>query len=256
MVPQKIHYCWLSDDPLPSDIRECIDSWQEVMPDYELIRWDMRRFDVDSVPFVREAVSVKKWAFAADYIRLFAVHTEGGIYLDSDVMVKKRFDEFLHYDFFTSVEYHRNIVEQENAQQYLNADGSRRDPQLSVPGIGIQAAIFGGVAGNALLSECMDHYRDRHFILPDGTYDNSVIAPGIYAAAAERFGFRYKDEAQPLEGNMMVFPSDVFAGHPDQETPRSVAVHRGVGSWRDARPTSLLRRFRRIPGKLRRSAAG
>ena len=256
MIPRKIHYCWLSDDPLPTDIQQCMDSWQKVMPDYELIRWDRSRFDVDSVPFVREAVSVKKWAFAADYIRLHAVLSEGGIYLDSDVMVKKRFDDFLEYDFFTSVEYHRNIVEQEGAQRYLNADGTRRDQQLGVPGIGIQAAIFGGVAGNTLLQDCLDHYRDRHFILPEGGYDTTIIAPGVYAAAAEKFGFRYRDGLQPLEGNMMVFPSDVFAGHPDQETPRSVAVHRGVGSWRDARPNSLVRRIRRIPAKLRRSASG
>jgi hypothetical protein len=253
MVPQKIHYCWLSDDPLPPDIRECIDSWQQIMPDYELVRWDMSRFDVDSIPFVREAVSVKKWAFAADYIRLFAVHSEGGIYLDSDVMVRKRFDEFLGYDFFTSVEYHRNIAERENAQHYLNLDGTRRDQRRAVPGIGIQAAIFGGIAGNGFLKDCLEHYRDRHFVLPDGGYDNSVIAPSVYAAAAEKYGFTYTDELQPLDGNMMVFPSEVFAGHPDQETERSVAVHRGVGSWKDARPKSLLHRVRRIPGRLRRS---
>lgn len=29
----------------------------------------------------------KKYAFAADYIRLYALATEGGIYLDSDVEV-------------------------------------------------------------------------------------------------------------------------------------------------------------------------
>ncbi|MEO6532845.1 MAG: glycosyltransferase, partial [Pseudolysinimonas sp.] len=117
MIPKKIHYCWLSGDPKPPEIQECIDSWQKVMPDYELICWDMDRFDVDSVPFVREAVSVRKWAFAADYIRLFAVQSEGGIYLDSDVLVKQRFDDYLAYDFFSSVEYHGNVVEQQNALQ-------------------------------------------------------------------------------------------------------------------------------------------
>ncbi|MBI5160428.1 MAG: polysaccharide biosynthesis protein [Micrococcales bacterium] len=256
MIPHKIHYCWLSEDPLPPDIQKCLDTWQEVLPDYEVIRWDTRRFDVHSVPFVREAVSVRKWAFAADYIRAFAVHEEGGIYLDSDVVVRKRFDDFLGYDFFTSVEYHRNIVEREDLTLHLHDDGTRRDRQVSVPGIGIQAAIFGARAGNAFLKDCLDHYRDRHFLLPDGGLDTSVIAPSIYAAAAEKYGFIYRDELQSLQDDMMVFPSEVFAGHPDQETARSVAVHRGVGSWRDRRPVSIRARLRRIPGKLRRATGG
>ena len=59
----------------------------------KLFKWDARSFDVDSVPFVKEACSVKKWAFASDYIRLHALYEEGGIYLDTDVYVRKRFDE-------------------------------------------------------------------------------------------------------------------------------------------------------------------
>ena len=59
----------------------CINSWKEIMPDYEIICWDTKKFDIESIPFVNEACSVKKWAFASDYIRLYALYTEGGIYL-------------------------------------------------------------------------------------------------------------------------------------------------------------------------------
>ena len=55
MIPKKIHWCWLSDDPLPQTIQECISSWRRVMPDYEIICWDKKRFDIDTVPFVRQA---------------------------------------------------------------------------------------------------------------------------------------------------------------------------------------------------------
>ena len=71
--------------------------------------WDAKKFDITSNTFVSEACQAKKWAFAADYIRLHALFTEGGIYLDSDVMVTKRFDEFLQHDFFTAVEHHKEI---------------------------------------------------------------------------------------------------------------------------------------------------
>jgi hypothetical protein len=181
------------------------------------------------------------------------VYSEGGIYLDSDVRVNRRFDDVLGHHFFTSVEYHPNIVAQHDMSAFVNADGSRRDPSAAVPGIGLQAAIFGGVAGNPLLGDCLDYYRDRHFILPDGQFDTAIIAPGVYAAQAEKYGFRYRDEKQELDGDMVVFPSEVFAGHRNQETPASVAVHLGVGSWKDAPRRSVLRRIQQIPDKLRRA---
>jgi mannosyltransferase OCH1-like enzyme len=74
---------------MPPETVRCIDTWKKVMPEYELVLWDKNKFDVNSVIFAREACGVKKWAFAADYIRLFVIYTEGGIYLDTDVYVKK-----------------------------------------------------------------------------------------------------------------------------------------------------------------------
>src|SRR5580704_2025815 len=111
MIPKKIHYCWLSGDAPPVKIRDCMDSWRKIMPDYELVCWDAKKFDIQSNMFVADACRARKWAFAADYIRLHALYTEGGIYLDSDVIVKKRFDPMLHHDFFTAMEYHKSIVE-------------------------------------------------------------------------------------------------------------------------------------------------
>ena len=41
---------------------------------------------IDSI-WLKECLSVKKGAFAADFVRLWAVFHEGGIYLDSDVLL-------------------------------------------------------------------------------------------------------------------------------------------------------------------------
>lgn len=111
MIPKVIHYCWLSGDPFPSNIKACMDSWKKVMPDYEWKVWNTENFDVNSVPYVREAFEKRKWAFAADYIRMYALYTEGGIYLDSDVKILKPFDDFLSYSFFSSLEYHPSQIE-------------------------------------------------------------------------------------------------------------------------------------------------
>ena len=104
MIPKVIHYCWLSNDPFPEKIKLCMQSWKEIMPDYEWKLWNTENFDIEnSIPYVKDAFACKKWAFVADYIRLYALYTEGGIYLDSDVKVLKRFDDFLHHGFFLSL---------------------------------------------------------------------------------------------------------------------------------------------------------
>lgn len=100
-VPKKIHFCWLSGDPYPVAIAKCVESWKTIMPDYEIILWDRARFDAEiDNRFAREALELRKWAFVADYVRLFALAKYGGIYLDSDVRVYKKFDDLLANGFF------------------------------------------------------------------------------------------------------------------------------------------------------------
>ena len=95
MIPKIIHYVWLGNALLPEDMQKCMDSWKKWMPEYQLMRWDDEAIrDIDSV-FVREALLEKKWAFASDVIRLYAIHKYGGIYMDTDVMVYRSFDPLL-----------------------------------------------------------------------------------------------------------------------------------------------------------------
>ena len=104
MIPKTIHYTWFSGDEMPQMIKDCIATWKKVMPDYELRLWDMASIkNIDSI-FLREAIKVRKWAYAADYVRLYALYHEGGIYLDTDVIVFKRFDVFLKHNAFIGKE--------------------------------------------------------------------------------------------------------------------------------------------------------
>ena len=96
MIPKIIHFCWLSDDPYPKKIQFCLDTWKKKLPDYEIMLWDFNRFPKDKSVWVSEAFDARKYAFAADYIRFYALYNYGGIYLDSDVEVIKNFDDFLH----------------------------------------------------------------------------------------------------------------------------------------------------------------
>jgi hypothetical protein len=240
MIPKKIHYCWLSGDDMPPQLLTCIDSWKRVMPDYEIILWDKKLFNIESIPFVNEACSVKKWAFACDYIRLYALYTEGGIYLDTDVLVNKPFDEYLKYGFFTSVEYHPSIVKDAKSKLYLDEDGASKTPFTSISGIGIQAAVLGGTKGHAFIKACMDYYNDKHFIHDDGSFHDKIFAPSIFAITAEKYGFRYIDKIQYLEDNMLILPSNIFASTPALADSESFAIHCCAGSWREKQSKKLI----------------
>ena len=231
MIPKIIHYCWLSGDPFPEKIRMCMDSWKKVMPDYEWKLWNMENFDVEhSIPYVKEAFARRKWAFVADYIRLYALYTEGGIYLDSDVQVLKRFDGFLHHPFFSCMEYHPFMVERDKSLDDIDGQGRRKTDKY-ISGIELQAAVMGAEKGNPFVKEVLDWYGDKHFIRPDGSPGLDVIAPQIYARIAERYGFRYKDTDQELEGGMMIYRSEIFAGNRREATPASYAIHYCENSW-------------------------
>jgi mannosyltransferase OCH1-like enzyme len=93
MIPKKLHYCWFSGEPFPEDIQRCIDSWQKFLPDFEWVKWDREKALATKIPWVSEAIQQKRWAFAADAVRLYALYTEGGLYLDTDVEVLKPFDD-------------------------------------------------------------------------------------------------------------------------------------------------------------------
>ena len=209
MIPRIIHTVWLSGDPYPALVRRCMRSWKRVLPGYELKVWTMQNFETQSVQYVREAVGVRKWAPAADYIRLWALWNYGGIYMDSDVFLRPGFEALLDAEFVTSIE---------------AAPGS--------PDIALQAAVLASVPHHPFVRRCMDYYENRPFILPDGSYDNQIaIAPTVFARMAEADGFRYEDCGQQLDGGMKILPSSTIASSLRRVPAESRAVHCCNGNW-------------------------
>ena len=97
MIPKIIHWCWLSDDPIPDKLQHYMESWKKFLPDYEFIHWNFDRFPKGKSIWVDQAFEAHKYAFAADYIRLYALYNYGGFYLDMDVEVLKSFDTLLNH---------------------------------------------------------------------------------------------------------------------------------------------------------------
>ena len=79
MIPKKIHYCWFGGNPLDETSRRCIASWKTHFPDYEIIQWDERNFDISQMKFMEQAYQAKKWAFVSDVARLLIIYQNGGI---------------------------------------------------------------------------------------------------------------------------------------------------------------------------------
>lgn len=94
MIPKIIHYCWFGRGEMPKQALQCIESWKRIMPNYELKEWTENNFDIDSNLYVKQAYEARKFAFVTDYVRLYALYTEGGIYMDTDVEALKPYDPF------------------------------------------------------------------------------------------------------------------------------------------------------------------
>ena len=208
MIPKKIHWCWLSGEPLPEGAKGCMGTWQ-LLEGYESRQWAMG--DAQKMPLppvIKQALELKEWAIAADYVRLHAVYAEGGVYFDSDVIVAKPLpDEMLGHRFFTSVECFGFVT-------------------------GLQAAIFGAEPGHPFVKSCMDWYWG----LSEGgigqVLSHEIIAPHVFAKIAEGYGFNGKNEAQYLPEGIAIYQHDALAGFHDQVTANTVAWHVCHGSWR------------------------
>lgn len=227
MIPKIIHYCWLSDEPIPQNLQKYIEGWKKLMPDYQFKKWDKKAFDIHSVKWVEDAYNNRKWAFAADYIRAYALYTEGGFYLDSDVLMQQRLDKYLNAGFVSSVEYNPSC--RDEIIRNTDENGIRKKQIPYFGGLGIQAAIIGSEKRHVFPKELLDYYHTHSFINEDNTF-NQLPAPVIYGLLLEKYGFRYKDVNQKLDHDIMIYNSSVFAGF-QTCTFFSVGIHMCAGSW-------------------------
>lgn len=213
MIPKIIHFCWLSDEPYPEKIQHCIDSWKKVLPDYEIIKWDFNRFSKNDSIWVSEAFEAKKYAFAADYLRFYALYNYGGIYLDSDVEVLQKFDRFLSYPYMLGRE---------------NSSGE------------IEAAVMGAEKHFKPYKRMLDYYKDRHFINHDGSL-NCIPLPELMRHILEK-EYQYHDISNEHEfinndKEICLYPYSYFSPInlktlKLESTDDTVSIHHFAASWK------------------------
>ena len=216
MIPKIIHYCWLSNDAFPEHIQYCVDSWKKYLQDYDFILWNFDRFPKGKSLWVDQAFEYKKYAFAADYIRLYALYNYGGIYLDCDVEVIKPFDKYMELS--TMICWQKDVP-------------------------GLEVAAFGVEKGLPWIKESLDYYENRPFIKNDGGFDVEVL-PEVIEKRLIKQGYSLNNVNSLEEAKCFtnpkaipVLPSDYFSpkSYLTKEisiTKNTVSVHHFDGSWK------------------------
>ena len=228
MIPKIIHYCWFGGKPLPKSAEKCIASWKKYLPDYEIKRWDESNFDVNAIPYTREAYAACKFAFVSDYARFWILYHYGGVYFDTDVEVIRPIDDIINRGGFLGVESNRNGIYTVN------------------PGLG-----FAATQGSAVIGEMVNLYSTFHFINTDGASDlkNIVEITTDYLSSK---GLQNTDEIQDCCG-FTIYPKDYFCpiDYDTRElkiTENTRTIHHYAESW-VPRSTRFKNALSRLFGK-------
>lgn len=226
MIPKIIHYCWFGGAEKPNLIKHCISSWKKRLPDYEIKEWNEHNFDVNMAPLCREAYAAKKWAFVADYCRIYALATEGGIYLDTDIIILKPFDDILDYQFYSSQEFQPWVFKDD--LKNLDDNGCRK-PEFTghIKGMGIQSGVMMAEKGTPYIMDCLNYYNQLH--LPQNLSD--IIVCRILSQLLEKYGYRYVTERQVLNDNTIVIDQPHVFSNMTFLNSASYAWHLYYRSW-------------------------
>lgn len=216
MIPKVIHYCWFGGNPLPKSVKECIKSWKEQCPDYDIIEWNESNFDVNSHPFVRAAYEAKAWAFVSDYVRLKVVYENGGVYLDTDVELLKKLDSLLEEKCYF---------------------GIQQEGLFVATGLG-----FGAEKGNKTISNMLKEYDVVDFLNQER---EKIACPILNTRVLEKYGFLRENRLQTMEG-VTIYPSEFFDPISPGNTrnlisENTISIHHYSATW-----TSKSNRLKRV----------
>lgn len=209
MIPKIVHYCWFGGNEMPKDIKENIDQWKELLPDYEFMIWDENNFPVDYNVYVKQAYDMKKYAFVSDVARIYALYNYGGVYLDTDIEIKKSFDDLLSKS--------KLILGYENYNEH------------------IMTAFIAAEKDNVYMKKMLETYTDDKFVFDDGTI-NDEANPVRLTKLMKNEGFDVPfNEIETPE--LCVYKEDVFSAMRfydmvEISNNRTYTVHHFKSSWK------------------------
>ena len=218
MIPKIIHYCWFGKGAMPELVERCIASWRTHMPDWEYRLWTEDNFDVTTAPrYVQEAYAAKKYAFVSDYVRLWALEREGGLYLDTDVEVLRSFDPLLSDIAFIGLE----------------------ESKALLPG----TCVMGCEAHCEWVKDMLATYENATFLKEDGSLDLTTNVQRLGAKMVEG-GLQHERKIQYLpQWGLRVYTHDYFSPITStrviRKSKNTYCIHRFAGTWVDGKKTGI-----------------
>lgn len=211
MIPKVIHYCWFGKQPLPELALKCIASWKNFLPDYEIKEWNESNFDVNIIPYTKEAYNKKKYAFVSDYVRFWVLYNYGGIYFDTDVEIIKPIDSIILAGNFMGTE-----KGQQPNQEFVN------------PGLGM-----GSVAKLAIYKQCLDSYINESFCIGNKLNLKTIVERT--SKILKQHGLKESSNIQTIT-DINIYPSDYFCPIDYRTgkayfTNNTVSIHHYAASW-------------------------
>lgn len=249
MIPKIVHYCWFGRGEMPDLVKQCIASWRKYMPDWEYRLWNEVSLSqilreptpnpslegggqtpllnpptkgdedwLEYVPeYVKEAYAVKKYAFVSDYVRLWALEREGGLYLDTDVEVLKSFEPLMNDTAFIGLE----------------------ESLALLPGTCVMACD----AHCQWVKDMLATYDGAHFLREDGTMDMTTNVQRLGKLMVQG-GLSHERKIQFLPyWGLRVYTHDYFSPITSTRVMRksknTYCIHRFSGTWVDGKKGGL-----------------
>lgn len=211
-VPKVVHYCWFGGKPLPKSAQKCIASWRKYLPDCEIREWNESNFDVNAIPYTREAYERGKYAFVSDYARFYVLYRHGGLYFDTDVEVIRPMDDIVARGAFMGIE------------QSVESTGVN-------PGLGLAAE-----EGMEIYKTILDYYATLHFVDEQGVQFPGTVVKHT-TDVLSRYGFVAENRVQEVAG-VTIYPNDWFNPLDDATgrltvTENTRSIHHYSKTWID-----------------------
>lgn len=221
MIPKIIHYCWFGNNEMPQTLIDCIETWRRYLPDYEIKRWDNSTCSFDENEFVRRAYSEKRWAHVSDYYRLKALYNEGGIYLDTDVRLRKSLTPLLDNKCFFNFIYDCVI------------GGGTIGAVPKDNFIGELLMLYEGASFGQTTNGMKVQFVDDKLILRDFDTNNFIFT---YYVLKKYPSFRLNNRYQNM-GDFVIYPKELF--EVGSLLYNHYSIHLGIGSWKTRQKTDI-----------------
>lgn len=229
---KKLHYVWLGGNPLPANVKDCINSWKRHCPDWEIIQWSEANFDIKKFRWVNEAIRAKKYAFAADFIRLYVLNLYGGGYLDTDVQILRPIENVIDASFVSGIENHAfgtGELERDVTEKGLNRITGKPYSKFC-----LQAGFMYSEPSHPFIQQCIKKIYDsgnKSFLSEDGTNNCIIIDWAMMQILKNKYNIIYRDVTQHLNDDIKIYDSSVFATRKSKNN-NSYLIHWFDQSWR------------------------